>query len=235
MKGKKHGQRFGIDFNMNIVEAIESRKSIRAFKPHPIPDEILKKIIKSASQSPSYTNTQPWEIAVVRGKIRDELSNELYTLASLDTPPNPDIPKPSSWPEKLDRRAKEHGEKRFELLGIKRDDAMKRKDLRLQNFKFYGAPAALFIFMDKGLTEWSVMDIGMFAQSIMIASLEYNLGTCPQAVLTDYPHIVKRHLDIPESKRLVLGISIGYPDNEAIINSYRSARVEMDEFVKWYS
>jgi nitroreductase len=219
---------------MNIIEAIESRKSIRAFKPDPIPDEILKKIIKSASWSPSYTNTQPWEIAIVRGKAMDELSRDLYNAAASDTPITPDIPKPLTWPEELDRRAKEHGERRFQILGIERDDAVKRKDLRLQNFKFYGAPAALFVFMDKGLTEWSVMDIGMFAQSIMVAALEYGLGTCPQAALTDYPHIVKRHLNIPESKRLALGISIGYPHNEAIINSYRSMRVEMDKFTKWY-
>jgi len=78
------------------------------------------------------------------------------------------------------------------------------------------------------------MDIGMFAQAIMISALEYGLGTCPQAALTDYPHIVRRHLNIPDSKKLVLGISIGYPDKDALINTYRSIRAEMDEFVKWY-
>ncbi|MBI3600950.1 MAG: nitroreductase family protein, partial [Nitrospinae bacterium] len=149
---------------MNIIEAIENRRSIRTFKPDPIPDGILEKIIKTAGRSPSYTNTQPWEIAVVRGKTRDDLSRNLYNAASSDTPITPDIPKPSTWPEELDRRSKEHGERRFKVLGIERDDAVKRKDLRLQNFKFYGAPAVLFIFIDKGLSEWSVMDIGMFAQ-----------------------------------------------------------------------
>jgi len=88
--------------------------------------------------------------------------------------------------------------------------------------------------MDKNLGEWSIMDIGMFAQSLMLAALEYGLGTCPQAVLTDYPHTIKKHLNIPETKKILLGISIGYPDNEALINTYRSTRVEMDKFVKWY-
>src|SRR3989338_3545865 len=219
---------------MNIIGAIESRRSIRAFKPYPIPDEILKKIIKAASRSPSYTNTQPWEVSIVSGKIRDELSLELYKIASSDTPIKPDIPKPLVWPDELDRRAKEHGEKRFKVLEIGREDTEKRKNLRLLNFKFYGAPAVLFICIDKNLKEWSIMDIGMFAQTIMLSALEYSLGTCPQASLTDYPHIVKKHLNIPDSKRLVLGISIGYPDNEAAINTYTSTRVEMNEFVKWY-
>lgn len=219
---------------MNIIEAIENRRSIRAFKPDPIPDEILKKVLKAAARSPSYTNTQPWEVAVIRGKKRDELSRELFEAASSDTPIAPDMPKPLIWPVELDRRAKEHGERRFEILKIGRGDAEKRKSLRLSNFKFYGAPAALFIFMDKSLGEWSIMDIGMFAQTMMIAALEYGLGTCPQAALTDYPHIVKRHLNIPDSKKLLLGISIGYPDNEALINTYRSLRVGMDEIVKWY-
>ncbi len=219
---------------MNIIEAIENRRSIRAFKTDPIPDEILKKIMKTASKSPSYTNTQPWEIAILRGKIKDELSRELYKIASSDTPVTPDIPKPLVWPEELERRSKEHGERRFKVLGIGRDDTEKRKNLRLLNFEFYGASAVLFIFMDKNLGEWSIMDIGMFSQTIMLSALEYGLGSCPQAALTDYPHIVKKYLNIPESKKLVLGMSIGYPDNEALINTYRSIRVEMDEFVRWY-
>lgn len=219
---------------MNIIEAIENRRSIRAFKSDPIPDEILKKIMKSAGKSPSYTNTQPWEVAVVSGKIKDELSRELYKIASSDTPITPDIPKPLVWPEELEKRSKEHGERRFKVLGIGREDTEKRKNLRLLNFKFYGAPAVLFIFMEKNLGGWSIMDIGMFAQTIMLSALEYGLGTCPQAALTDYPHIVKKYLNIPESKKLVLGMSIGYPDNEALINTYRSMRVEIDELVKWY-
>jgi nitroreductase len=219
---------------MNIIEAIENRRSIRAFKPDPIPDDVLKKILMAAGSSPSYTNTQPWEVAVVSGKKRDELSRELYETASSDAPIAPDIPKPLIWPVELDKRAKEHSERRFKILGVGREDIEKRKNLRLLNFKFYGAPSVLFVFMDESLSEWSIMDIGMFAQTIMLSALEYGLGTCPQAALTDYPHIVKRHLNIPASKRLALGISIGYPDNDALINTYRSLRAEIDEFVKWY-
>ena len=219
---------------MNLIEAIENRRSIRAFKADPIPDEILKNIMKNAGKSPSYTNTQPWQVAVVSGKIKDDLSRELYKIASSDTPVTPDIPKPLVWPVELERRSKEHGERRFEVLGIGRGDTEKRKNLRLSNFKFYGAPAVLFIFMDKNLGEWSIMDMGMLTQNIMLSALEYGLGTCPQAALTDYPHIVRKYLDIHESKRLILGISIGYPDDKALINTYRSIRAEMDEFVRWY-
>src|SRR3989338_7401925 len=143
-------------------------------------------------------------------KKRDELSCELYETASSDTPITPDIQKPLIWPVELDKRAKEHGERRFNVLGIGREDTEKIKNLRLSNFKFYDAPAVIFIFMDKSLGEWSIMDIGMFAQTIMISALEYGLGTCPQAALTDYP------------------------DKDALINTYRSIRAEMDEFVKWF-
>ena len=219
---------------MNTLKSIENRRSIRAFKPDPIPDGIVKNILKAASRSPSYTNTQPWEVAVVSGKIKDDLSQELFTAASSDIPISPDIQKPSSWPEELDKRAKEHSARRCEVLGIERSDKKKKKDLRLLNFKFYGAPVVLFIFIDTCLGEWSILDTGMFAQNIMISALEFGLGTCPQASLTDYPHIIKKHLNIPETKILVLGISIGFPDNEALINTYRSDRVEIDKFTRWY-
>ncbi len=220
---------------MELLEGIETRRSIRAFKSTPIPGETLRRILKVASRSPSYTNTQPWEVAVVTGKKRGELSKILYDLAKSGVATNPDIPSPRSWPPELERRSREHGTRRFEALGIERENEQQRTELRLMNFELYGAPCALFLFMDTTLGSYSIFDMGLFAQSVCLAAHASGLGTCLQAALVGYPDAVRDFLSVPKTKKVILGISIGYPDLKAKLNTYHSTRVEPDAFVKWYS
>jgi len=220
---------------MELLEGIETRKSFRAFKSTLIPEEIIERILKAASKSPSYTNTQPWEVAVVSGKKKEELSKILYELAKSDVTQNPDLPLPKTWPPELEKRANEHGTRRFKAIGIEREDEQQRKQLRLLNFEFYGAPCALFLFMDSTLTSWSIFDMGLFTQSIILAAHSFGIGSCLQAMLAIYPDVVREFLGIPKTKQLILGISIGYPNLEARINSYQSERVSPNDFVQWYT
>lgn len=218
---------------MNILEAIEKRRSIRAFKPDPIPREILEKILNISLRSPSYTNSQPWEIAVVEGEKKEELSRELLKLAEREEPIQPDIPKPSLWPPNIKERIDEHIKRRLRILGVEENDKEKKRELRLANFRFFGAPAVIFLFQDKSLPLWSIFDMGAFAMAIMLSALEFGLYTCPQGSLTDYAPVIKKVLGIPEEKRLIIGISIGYPDWDAKINEYISSRVPLNEITKW--
>jgi len=219
---------------MELLEGIETRKSFRAFKSTPIPNEMIERILKAASKSPSYTNTQPWEVAVVSGNRKEELSTILHEMAKSDVTPNPDLPLPKVWPPALERRAKEHSAKRFSALGIERENKQQRKELRLLNFRFYGAPCVLFLFIDSTLTSWSIFDVGLFAQSLILAAHSFGLGSCLQASLASYPDAVREFLGIPRTNLLVLGISIGYPDLKAPINAYQSSRVSLNDFAQWH-
>ena len=219
---------------MELLEAIETRRSIRAFKSTPVPRETLKRILETARKSPSYTNTQPWEVAVVGGKKRDELSRILCEIAKSDIVPNPDIPLAATWPPELEKRSREHGARRLKALGVAREDAQEREKLRLMNFQFYGAPCVLFLFLERALTSWSIFDMGLFAQSLILAAHSFGLGSCLQAMLASYPDAVREFLNIPRTKMLLLGISMGYPDDKAKINSYHSSRIDLDDFVRWY-
>ncbi len=220
---------------MELLQGIETRRSFRAFKSTPIPRETIERILQAASKSPSYKNTQPWEVVVVSGKKKEELSNILYEMARSDVRPNPDLPLPEVWPPELERRTKEHGAKRLRALGVERENEQQRKELRLRNFKFYGAPCVLFLFVDSTLTSWSVFDMGLFAQSLILAAHSFGLGSCLQASIANYPDAVREFLGIPRTKLLVLGISMGYPDLEAAINKYQSSRVSPNDFVKRYA
>ncbi len=219
---------------MDLIECITSRKSIRGFKSSSVSNAVLRELFAAASRAPSYANSQPWEVAVVTGAKRDELSHNLYDLASSNVAINPDFETPKEWPSVIDQRTKDHGARRFKALNIERDDADARNALRLSNFRFFDAPCAVFFFMDEALTSWSSTDIGMYAQNVALCAHAMGLGTCLQASLAYYPDVVRKTLGIPESKKLLLGLSLGYPDWDVALNSYTSTRVDLDEYLKIY-
>lgn len=219
---------------MDLSEGIETRRSCRAFKSDPIPREVISGILEVARRSPSYTNTQPWEVAVVTGNRKEELSRILCDMYESDVPGNHDLPTPKDWPTELDKRAKEHGARRYTALEIERADTKQRKELRLMNYKFYGAPCALFLFIEKALNSWSIFDMGLFSQTLILTAHSVGLGTCLQASVVSYPDAVREFLGIPKNKLLVIGISMGYPDSEAPINTYDSTRMSPKEYAKWY-
>ncbi len=220
---------------MELLEGIQTRVSTRAFKSTPIPRATIEKILQAAGKSPSYANTRPWEVVVVTGKKRDGLSKVIYDLSKAETPEKPDIPTPPTWPAELKRRSVEHYDKRSKVIGIARDDVAARKALSLLNFEFYGAPCALFLFMDATLSSWSIFDMGLFAQTICLAAHSFGLGTCLQASTVRYPDAIRDFLGIPKTKHLIIGISMGYPDASAKINQYHSERAGVDTFVQWYT
>lgn len=218
---------------MDAIECIKTRMSIRKFKPEPVPKGILVDIVETALRSPSYKNSQPWEVAIVSGEKKEALSKALVELIEKDTPPRPDIPEPVSWPAEIDKRIMENLAKRSEAFGIDLNDPGLLKKSKTANSRFYGAPHGIFLFQDSSLPTWSIFDMGLFAQSLMLAANAHGVGTVPQGFLTDHPATVKRFLDIPETKRLILGISIGYPNWEDKANSFRTQRVDVSETVKW--
>jgi nitroreductase len=219
---------------MDMIEGIETRRSIRAYKATPIPREIMEKILKAAAGSPSYQNTQPWEVTVVSGEKREELSRILYNLAKSDEPENPDLPRPQVWPPELESRSIEHREDRYKALGIDPSDRQQRRESRLNTFQFFEAPCVIFLFIDRTLTSWSIFDMGLFAQNILLVAHSFGLGICLQAMLSIYPDAVREFLGIPKSKQLVIGMSIGYPDLEAKANTLISSKIGLGDFTQWY-
>ena len=219
---------------MELLEGIKTRRSVRGFKRTPIPDDVMDEILRAVANSPSHSNTQPWEIAVVYGQKKEELCKIITNLARAKAPAAPDLPTPASWPAEMEGRSREHGERRLNMLGIARDDQDGREHLRLMNFEFFGAPCAILLFTDRSLGEWSIFDMGLCAQSLILAAHALGLGTVLQASVTSYADAIRQFLDIPSSKRLVICVSIGYPDESAKLNEYRALKQRPEDFTKWY-
>ena len=220
---------------MELLEGIKTRRSCRAFKATAVPKEIIEEILRAASNSPSYTNTQPWEVVAISGRRKEELSSILCNMADSNAAPNPDLPFPRGWPSELRKRAKLHHNRRLQALGFEQANEEDRKEDDLLNFQFYGAPCVFFLFIDRSLSQWSLFDMGLFAQNILLATHSFGLGACVQAVLARYPDVIREFFKMPKTRQLLLGISIGYPDLGASVNKYRSEKILLEDFVRWDS
>ena len=218
---------------MDALECITTRKSIRRFKPDPLPREVLMEVIDIAKWSPSYKNSQPWEAIICSGAKKEALSKMLLALLAKDARPCPDVPAPQSWPPPEATRIEDHFKHRRASIGVDLGDPDHIKKIKKENFQFYGAPHVIYLYQDATLSPWSLFDLGLFAQSLMLAARAKGLGTVAQAFATDYAQEIKRFLAIPETKRLILAISIGYPDVESREYTFRSDRAETDELVRW--
>ena len=218
---------------MDAIECIQTRRSIRKFTTDTVPQKDLEELINIAQWSPSYKNTQPWEVAIVSGDKKQELSKKLIALLGDQAPPTPDIAPPTSWPEAEQKRVDYLMNKRKELTGLDLTAPEMVVKAKKANFNFYFAPHAIYLFQDASLGEWSLFDMGLFAQSLMLAAHAKGLATVPQAFATDYAKEVKECLGIPASKRLILGLSVGYPDMDSPVNAYRTERSATEEIVRW--
>lgn len=221
---------------MNVAEAIEGRISTRAWLDRPVSRKTIAQVLDTARWSPSGANTQPWEVAVVQGDSRSRLSAALREAFEQGVEPSPDYRYyPEQWVEPYKRRRFECGMDLYQALQIERDDKQRRRQTWMDNYRFFGAPVALFFFIDRVLATGSWLDMGMFIQSVMLAAREQGLGTCPQASVAEYPQLVRQLLEIGEEKLLLCGMAMGYPDPDHPVNNYRTRREPVEAFTRWYS
>ena len=220
---------------MDIMEAIQSRKSIRAFLPDPVPKEVLHRVLEAAVRAPSTDNTQPWEFIVIAGPMLDRLKKALSEKMGAPSEFAPDIPFPvlSYRPPYLDR-SKKQGQKVFGSMGIARDDWPRRTEWYRYMARFLDAPAGLILYVDRSLGAYAILDAGLFLQNLMLAAMSCGLGTCTQMAVVLYPQILRDVLGIPDSKLILCGVAIGYPDHKAPVNGFRSEREPLEAFASWY-
>ena len=225
---------------MDIVEAINQRKSIRAFKSDPVPKEILREIMELALRAPSYDNSQPWEFAVVTGKKLEEI-RKAYIEKAASEEANPDIALVREFPERYDTRRRTLGRRVLELKGIKREDKEKRLWWLLQGLSSFEAPCIVYIYIDRSFYQqgntvniWPVFDCGLVAENIMLLATSHGLGTVAQIQAVLYPDVLRNVLGISDSKLIVLGIAVGYTDRADPVNKLRSERDPLDTVSTWY-
>jgi nitroreductase len=220
---------------MDILDALRQRKSIRGYKSDPAPQSVIREILEISCLAPSAMNTQPWEFVVVTGEPLRKIKEGNVQKLNAGEIPQPECPV-AGWANDSIYRVRQVDLARhiFQIMNIHREDKVKRAAWLERGFRYFDAPTAIIICVDNSLSESGpLIDVGAVMQNICLAALPFGLGTCIHDQGIMYPDVVKRYASIPDSKRLVVAISLGYPDEENIVNSITSTREPVDSLISW--
>jgi nitroreductase len=231
---------------MDVATALKGRRSIRDFKPDPIPDALLAEVLEEARWAPSWSNTQPYRLGLVSGEKRHALSatlassfdagrklqrgsaiSKLKALVTREGLPSPDVAVPMDYPDDLQEARRATGFGLYGMLGIERADFAARDRQMRRNYEFFGAPAVAFLFGHQRLGLYAALDTGVFLQSLMLAAQARGLGTCAQGALAIWAAPVRALFDVPPDYRLLVGVSIGFP-TDAAVNAFSPGRPSAD-------
>lgn len=225
----------GRDSAGTTTDAVKTRMSVRAFLDQPVGPTVIREVLELAARAPSGGNLQPWRIVVVGGAELDRLKQVVANR--LATKPEPDAAEYPIYPPNLDDPYRTQrfrvGEAMYRLLGIERADKAGRRAWFQRNYEFFGAPLALFCYVDRamGSAQWS--DLGMYLQSVMLLLRERGLDSCPQECWSVYHATIDGFLQAPPERMLFCGMSIGYADPAAPVNQLVSERMPLAEFAEF--
>lgn len=222
----------------SVETALLSRFSARAFLPRPVPRETLERVLEVARRAPSGTNTQPWKVYVLQGDHRDRLVDKVC-IAHDECATNPQAAAqyreaydyyPEKWVSPYINRRRECGFGLYGVLGIGKGDKAAMHAQHQRNFRFFDAPVGLMFTMERVMGRGSLLDYGMFLQNIMLAARAHGLHTCPQAAWNSFASIILPHIGAAEDEMLVCGMSLGFADEQALVNSFTTTRVNASHF-----
>ncbi len=216
---------------MSLTDLLKQRVSVRAFLDKPVPEEVLKKVFTDAQLSPSNCNVQPWQIYVVSGEKKDALRERLLQTVMSGKPANPDFEWKVSY--KGVHRERQFGSANalYSSMGIERNDKRARMAAMVRNWTFFDAPHVLFFTMERYLNIMGAVDMGIYAQTLTMLMTEQGISSCMQGALGQFPDPVREFLGIPENIGILFGMSFGYADENAPVNTARTDREPLENSV----
>jgi len=219
---------------MGVDEAIRLRRSVRGFLRREVPEAILREVFTLAQCAPSNCNVQPWVPHVVSGDKLKRLREALVAAGMRDEPIKPDWPADGKFTGIYRERQVGAAQALYGAMGVARGDAIGRKLAYIRNHAFFDAPHAVFIFMPEPFDTREATDLGMYAQTLMLALTARGIASCAQGALGLFPNIIREQLGIPGSYKLLFGISFGYEDHEVRANTTRVDRADIDDVVRFH-
>lgn len=216
---------------MSLETALRERRSVRGYKPDPVPEAVLQQVFELAQLAPSNCNIQPWQVFVASGSTRDELKKRMVERAMSGAPVNPDFEHLPSFDGVYRKRQVDCAVELYNNMGIGRDDKVGRMRATLRNFELFDAPHVCFIGMDKSFGVTVALDVGMYIQSLMLVMTAHGIGSCAQGSMRYYPDDVREVFGVGENTAILLGISFGYEDEAVAANKTRVGRAPLGENV----
>lgn len=214
-----------------VASVVRTRRAVRAFKQKPLDRKLVGEILADAATAPSGANVQPWRVYVVTGSAKEDLAAALVAASRSGTAPAPaHFPEP--LPEVFRARLQDFGARYYASLGIDRSDAEARARQSERNFSFFGAPVGLLFSIDRRLKPHSWIDLGLFAQNLMISAKARGVDTCPQVSFAPFHDVIASHLRMAPEEVTAFGMSMGYGDPDAPVNQTAMPRERVQDFAR---
>ena len=217
----------------SFSQLVAQRRSVRAYLPTPVADDVLHDVLMQARLAPSGANLQPGTLVHVRGAVREALTAdvlEAWQHGREETEDYSYFPQP--MPHTLRRRQVAAAQALYGALGVARDDRAGRDAQFEKNFRFFDAPVALIVTMPQDMGSGCYMDLGMTLYGLMLAAQDQGLATCAIGAMASYPNLIRHRLGLDASSHIVCGIALGYADSQAPVNQTQTTRCALDEYFK---
>jgi nitroreductase len=225
---KPPGSRYSIEERIGVLEELlGERYSCRAFRPDPVPRPTIDRILTAAQRTASWCNSQPWQIVIASGAAKERFRHAIYAEASSGAPEDGDFSFPREYLGVYLERRRECGFQLYNTLGIVRGDKAAYAKQALENYNFFGAPHVAILHTDEALGVYGAIDCGGYVGNFLLAAQALGVATIPQAALARHSGLIRRHFKLSDTRRVVCGISFGFPDRDHKINSYRTSRASI--------
>lgn len=223
------------DPSLDLIEAIYARRSVRGFLPREVPARVQERLFEIAQQAPSNCNVQPWKAYVASGALKDRLRQQMVSKVKEGVEPNPDYEYRGDFKDRYRKRQIECAVALYTEMGVGRDDKAGRMNAVLRNYEFFDAPHIAFIGMHPDFGTTVAIDVGMWAQNLMLTMRAFGIHSCPMGTMRNYPDLVREAFDIQDGTRILFGISFGYEDPEVPANRTRTSRDPISSNVEFRS
>ena len=217
-----------------LKDTLAARYSCRAFRPDPVPDADIEKVITAARHVPSWCNAQPWQVAITRGQGTDTFREKLMAEATKGTAPQPDLDWPAKYSGAYAERRRTCGFQLYDAAGIEKSDRPARMAQMMRNYALFDAPHVAILHSPAELGPYGAMDTGGFVTAFTLAATALGIATIPQAAIAAYAPVVREHLNIGPDRLILCAISFGYADENAPVNQFRTTRATPEDIIAWH-
>ena len=211
---------------------LATRKSCRAYLPRQVPADIIRRIVIAAQRTASWCNTQPWRVLITRGEATEHF-RQVYSHAAVSEEPHPDFDFPTAYDGVYRKRRSDCAWQLYSSLGLERGDRAATHAQALRNYDFFGAPHVAIVTTDQHLGVYGAVDCGAYVANFLNAATSLGIASIAQASLATYPGVIRRHFHLPDTQRVVCGISFGYPDVHHPANGFLTSRANIDDVLTW--
>jgi len=218
---------------MEFETVVRRRFSARKFRPDPVPEDTLHRILELAQSTPSWCNCQPWQLAITRGPATDRFRAAMYAHARSGARPNPDFAFPEAYEGIYRERRKVCGVQLYQALGIGKEDRGAAAAQTLENFRLFDAPHVAIVTTEKKLGVYGAIDCGLYVANFLLAACNFGVDAIAQAALASHPDFVREYFGLAPERLVVCGISFGYADAQHSIHSYRTQRAPVSDAVRF--